>query len=825
MLTFPRNNSFFIILIREAPCFSVEPQREKNTMSKNPAAASSQNDLIKKAFKVYNFITSKGGEIDLPELIRHPSPLKSLPEEEALQWLIDFTELNDKEDVIEKPCFVVRRNEDRLTVRVCIKARLCLNYEKHGSCKHDPNCLQFHVCKGFLEGSCADSNLCSRSHDLLDKGNLNKIQKYRLEHLSNSSVRKVIAKNLPFVCEEYVNQECTNPYCKNLHVCPRLVKTICEDKEEDCPLNLSHDLHSPHNKRIFKDFFVPVKYLLCNILVSKTTRLEVMEKEGKRKGKVNKLNNLDTDDDDKRREFSKLGEIPQNILPNVPENVSANAPKNKEKRKKYGRPDETRIHNEELNIKPGLLPTPNFREKLQQRNVHPEKRSSLPASMRRGGGRPVPLMGLPNRQPEFGRPDFREALQNMLFPEDHEFDHSSRGGIGQRRGARGNNQLSRGGRKWKSMDHFHGPPPSVLSFVGQEDINRGGRGARGGRGRGSWRGRGRGTVLSEREDAPEMEYSAANSMKEDVSDTAKEASRRSRKPRNRRRKSRSNSADADNATNLEEEDGEDVEELTNDLMEFQFEDDDDKQNLINLDDGVESTDLVDLNFEPDSGLSQASEAQAMWDIFSQDQLYSYDSLQDKDLDSTSNPDDSCQSNESSNAFVASERAVFNCIVKEFVGSVSLAEISNRADLFHSDFQEHEQWFEEHPRSFLRIYNQQGQLLEIKTFALRAKMCFKYCGNKGCNSKACPFFHVCQEFISKGRCDAGVSCKKNHGFSDNHNKHIAAKLFPKEHFDDQQLQVLVSLILVLILVVCNFFCRCEKLKIEPITLGKNLVLSQ
>lgn len=179
------------------------------------------------ASRVYNFIFDcKGGEIELLDLIRNQSPMEGFTEERATEILIS-SEQEDSETKQKKKTFTMGVNsEGRKTVRISCKARICFSYESNGRCSQGGKCRNLHICKGFLEENCHDTNICSRSHNLLDNENQNKLQKLdcRIVRRPNSSIRKMISKNLPCVCKNYLNDQCRNKLCQNLHLCSRFVK-------------------------------------------------------------------------------------------------------------------------------------------------------------------------------------------------------------------------------------------------------------------------------------------------------------------------------------------------------------------------------------------------------------------------------------------------------------------------------------------------------------------------------------------------------------------------------------------------------------------------
>lgn len=204
--------------------------------------------------------------------------------------------------------------------------------------------------------------------------------------------------------------------------------------------------------------------------------------------------------------------------------------------------------------------------------------------------------------------------------------------------------------------------------------------------------------------------------------------------------------------------------------------------------------LIDLEFDDcDPGLSQMTETQseAMWDLFLQDLLYSLDDnslSQSSDLTQELNNTDNPQPHAIINA---ADKAIFNCLVIRYGGTAKFSDISNNEDLWDPSFKEKEQWFRKRKAMFLLVEDSRGNIEEVKAVCFRARMCFRY--EKGyCTKDGCPYFHICKEYITNGRCsNYKSSCKKSHTFREGHNKEVASKLFPGNEFTNQQLRELVS----------------------------------
>lgn len=249
-------------------------------------------------------------------------------------------------------------------------------------------------------------------------------------------------------------------------------------------------------------------------------------------------------------------------------------------------------------------------------------------------------------------------------------------------------------------------------------------------------------------------------------------------------KKKTNQQEESHPSNHQDEKEEDAEEI--DLIQFGSDD-----YPINEDK------LIDLEFDySDPGLSQMTEtqSQAMWDLFSQDLLYSLDNddlSQSSDLtqelfdNTTPQPADAVKN--------ATDKAIFNCLVIKYGGIAKFSDISNNEELWDPNFKEEEklQWFRKRKAMFLLVEDSRGNVDEVKAVCFRAKLCFKY--EKGsCTNEKCPYFHICKEYITNGWCsNYKSSCKKSHSFREGHNREVASKLFPDNEFTNQHLRQLVS----------------------------------
>ena len=131
---------------------------------------------------------------------------------------------------------------------------------------------------------------------------------------------------------------------------------------------------------------------------------------------------------------------------------------------------------------------------------------------------------------------------------------------------------------------------------------------------------------------------------------------------------------------------------------------------------------------------------------------------------------SCSSVPDPQKCTPSKKAVFDCILEEYNGTVSFVEISSRKDLFPVGCGDIAAWFKARKDSFLLRESKEGQILEVSTFCRRAQLCFK----SACSTKNCPYVHVCRDYIA-GFCRFRARCQRNHSFQYDKDRKFLSKL--------------------------------------------------
>ena len=134
----------------------------------------------------------------------------------------------------------------------------------------------------------------------------------------------------------------------------------------------------------------------------------------------------------------------------------------------------------------------------------------------------------------------------------------------------------------------------------------------------------------------------------------------------------------------------------------------------------------------------------------------------------------------------SKKAVFDCILKEYNGTVSFLDISKRKDLFPEGCGDIAAWFIARKESFLLRESKDGTL-KVDVLCKRAKLCFK---QDHCSKVGCPYLHVCRDYIA-GFCRFGGRCQRNHSFYHDESRMHISKL-KLSGFSEEQLRKLVQL---------------------------------
>ena len=771
--------------------------------------------------KVFNYILHKGGSMQFVELQKPPSPLAKLTEQDAEEWLVSHANLENQHFVLG------RRQDGRLSsVRLYFKTRFCLKYQETGSCK-TPDCKYgWHICKGYVEGNCADAKKCRLLHDFHDPHNSRAISECGFEKVPDGTIRKLISRCVPQICTEYIEKKCKQPKkCPRLHVCPDFIKQSCDG---DC--SFSHTLEDGHNKQVLSAFGLsphmkPIKVLLVNILVGKGVKysvpcgakMEAIEKQDKYEADLNmKMNNLGTGG---RREMAEHGYHHRASRPSE-ENPELTREKGRGKHGKHQRgggkmaglatkpcfsdlphgfknipSDEYQLGPEGQKLKePMFMGSRLDQSDLQQQIFKPNTHNrDIP-----------PLMGPPIGGLDSSGPFQTRARGN--FSHQHPLDR------GPARGRAGRGHYP-GQRPEERFEEAQTRVEEKAKSVIHGDSRGGGRGQRGrGRGRGAGtrgvaRGqRSRGRGATEQHDAEcyqsveEFQEVASLQPDSNVNDPERKVSNLN-KPTSKKKKGRSCGRKKSNQQEVSH--GDETPSSQTDeqcqLIDLSDESDEDSSALlIDLStDLSQSQDLcnptgmsqTDLNFEDWLGESSFSQDSSHIQSLSLCDPFDSEPLQVQVEEPSLSQAESQSLPLNSPPIVAnhspSEKAVFDVLCREYSCEARFSEILSRKDLFPPFFTDVGSWFRKYSNSFQITENESGEIDIVSAFSRTARMCLRYSGSSGsCSNKKCTYFHICNQMVASGFCSFGVTCLMNHNLQDKRSRAIAHQLKLNNLTDDQ-----------------------------------------
>ena len=179
---------------------------------------------------------------------------------------------------------------------------------------------------------------------------------------------------------------------------------------------------------------------------------------------------------------------------------------------------------------------------------------------------------------------------------------------------------------------------------------------------------------------------------------------------------------------------------------------------------------------------------------------------------------SCSSVQDPEIGTPSKEAIFDCILKEYNGSVSFDTISKGKDLFTGGCEDIARWFEVRKDSFL-LGEEGGQILEVSVFCRGARLCF----NQMCSKEDCQYFHVCRPFIS-GFCRFGATCQWNHSFQYDLGRKFISKM-KLDGLTDDQLRRVLQLSMPQVCLDYNNGCCTRALSCFQVHICKDLVKKQ
>ena len=130
-----------------------------------------------------------------------------------------------------------------------------------GRCEQHP-CDKLHICRGFLEDSCAFGETCKKPHGFDNSVIENLLTQHNLDSLSSDDLKKLFQKTLkehkikyatsalgPRACSVYIKGGTCKEEdrCNFLHVCEKYIKGSCKSAA-DC--GLCHSFETKHARRV-----------------------------------------------------------------------------------------------------------------------------------------------------------------------------------------------------------------------------------------------------------------------------------------------------------------------------------------------------------------------------------------------------------------------------------------------------------------------------------------------------------------------------------------------------------------------------------------------
>ena len=174
-----------------------------------------------------------------------------------------------------------RLNRSQKEVFLCVKdIKPCVNYWSSAGCPGD--CGLFHICKESLFDSKIDHSeiSCVKYHDFSDTHNKGIIGKFSLEPLNTRHLKCLLKNTLPKVCEEYLNNQCTDlQQCENIHICGDFVNEKCKKLSALCSFRHEEALSDNHAEEIMKLYHISDTSLLLKSLVYFKQKSEETERQ------------------------------------------------------------------------------------------------------------------------------------------------------------------------------------------------------------------------------------------------------------------------------------------------------------------------------------------------------------------------------------------------------------------------------------------------------------------------------------------------------------------------------------------------------------------
>ena len=579
-------------------------------------------------------------------------------------------------------------------VRVDLRRKICRQYHEKGSCRSAQGKCKFWH---ICKGFIEENchGKCNRSHNFLDEENQKKTNELRLAKHPNGTIRHFVFWSLPQVCEQYTRGVCTSDSCLYLHLCSQAVRSSA------CSCSLSHNLKDSHNKKILKQYdlvphqSMPTDFVLCNILVPKEQRV------------LYKAHDFLLSGCNAGKTPSKeaMGVIQGTVTPSpevspLSRHVTTKSPFNT-KQSSY---DNSKEFDAGCSFRDGT----EFEKKDSPLNLLQEKTTKSGA----------PICKQTDR--------INNLTSNAVSPSESRLEFSN---------------IQTGDDSDSSFDE-NKPANRNTKAVGCKDDKK------------------------NSVDAVKPISKMKNELDENDSmkweqESVIDSSRKDPNIDQSQKKKSGNAVTKEQETKVKNQEVGTITACMKVLSEQ-------RSKWLEA-----SCDAKDSQRQHKS--SRASES-ANKEKFVEAWLTSHDFVVESTFsctDSHSLPNSqavesgrqrklsvssSCSSVQDSRKLSPSKKAVFDCIVKEYKGTVSFDVISKRQDLFPNGCGDVAKWFGARSKESFLIREKEGIIYEVSAFCRKARLCFK----EKCSQTDCQYFHVCREYIA-GCCRRGIGCQRNHCF--------------------------------------------------------------
>ena len=665
--------------------------------------------------KLFNYVCGSGGFVELFVLLKHNSPLGSRKsEKEARNWLKNQT----------KFALVKDRNGEITGLRIDLRKKICYQYVLKGSCRRAKGeCKYWHICKRFIEGKC--DGVCGLSHNFHDEGNREKLKETRLEKYSNGALKNIVAWSLPKVCQLYLTNECKSDKCQYLHVCGEVVRG------SSCYCGLSHNLTDSHNMKILKEYdLVPprqvinVDFVRCSILVL----------------------------DEQHAQF---------VGTSKSSNEGASA-----------------VTSETATATATARTVTSCKTPLKSRYSSGEAAIALFERLCKEFSCSASLTFLRDRKVVF-RSELGDFF-SMLEKNDDKFFVT--------RDERGNVQdvtafcpklrlcpdfVSLSVCKKKDCPHFHLCRKFITGTCSRgENCSRSH----------SFRNK----IDGEKLLPLNLDGLTNGQLRQLMFSSSPQVCFDYNQGKCNRgmlcsrvhicKEFVTNACRSEDFCHLDHKEALDTPQATSLLEKYKlFETFNDKLKAILVceehDNGRSHGSKTGMSSS--GGLpSKDGDFGEKWAVNAEPkQTPSSQNRKPEQQLRRSSVSSSCSS---VNKFTPCMQDVFDCICKEYDGSVSFAIILRRQDLFPGNSEDIDTWFRERKERFRLSEDADGTILEVSSFCPKARLCFNYLSSTGCSRDDCQYFHVCREYIG-GCCTFGSRCKWNHNFQIDQERKVISKL--------------------------------------------------